>query len=152
MRDGLNYGQMMERALRGVMTEALSHVARHGLPGNHHFYITFSTQHGAVRIPDWLAERYPDRITIVLQHEYDGLEVTPQGFRVRLSFSNRSAELYVPFDAVLTFVDPSVEFGLKFEAQEDDEEGPDEPPGAPEPDEGKRGSADVVSLDKFRKH
>lgn len=150
MRDGLNYGQMMERALRGVMTEALSYVSQHGLPGAHHFYITFSTRHAAARIPGWLAESYPERITIVLQHEFDGLEVTPQGFRVRLSFSNRVADLYVPFDAVLTFVDPSVEFGLKFEAHEEE---PEESTAATEPAEpAPKGSADVVSLDKFRKH
>ncbi|MEX2518513.1 MAG: ClpXP protease specificity-enhancing factor SspB [Paracoccaceae bacterium] len=147
MRDGLNYGQMMERALRGVMAAALSDVAAHGLPGAHHFYITFACEHGAVRMPDWLRENYPDQITIVIQHEYDGLEVTPDGFAIRLSFSNRTADLYVPFDAVLTFVDPSVEFGLKFDATEADEfEEPEEPKEEPP-----KGSADVVSLDKFRK-
>lgn len=145
MSDGLNYGILMERALRGVMAEALAIVESHGLPGDHHFYITFSCGHGAVRMPDWLRQSYPDQITIVLQHEFHGLEVTPEGFRVGLSFSNRVAELYVPFDAVLTFVDPSVEFGLKFEATDSVDEPDDE---AEQP----KGSADVVSLDQFRKH
>ncbi|QIE56486.1 hypothetical protein G5B40_14065 [Pikeienuella piscinae] len=150
MRDeGLNYGQMMERALRGVMAEALAEVAAKGLPGDHHFYITFASTHGAARLPDWLREKYPDQITIVIQHEYDGLEVEPEGFRVRLSFSNRMADLYVPFDAVLTFVDPSVEFGLKFDATEI--EPPDETEVEVEADPAPNSSADVVSLDKFRK-
>lgn len=147
MREGLNYGQMMERALRGVMAQALARVAEFGLPGEHHFYITFATGHGAVRLPTWLREQFSEQMTIVLQHEFDGLEVTPEGFRVGLSFSGRPAEIYVPFDAVLTFVDPSVEFGLKFEATEAEAEMDEEP----EPEEKPRGSADVVSLDQFRK-
>lgn len=147
--EGLNYGQMMERALRGVMAEALAEVAARGLPGDHHFYITFASTHGAARLPDWLREKYPDQITIVMQHEYDGLEVEPEGFRVRLSFSSRMADLYVPFDAVLTFVDPSVEFGLKFDATEI--EPAEETEEAEESDPAPTGSADVVSLDKFRK-
>lgn len=149
-QDGLNYGQMMERALRGVMLDALQSVEKHGLPGEHHFYITFATTHGAARLPDLLREKYPDQITIVIQHEYDGLEVSPEGFRINLSFSNRPCDLYVPFDAVLTFVDPSVEFGLKFEAMEIDEV--EEIEDEPEPEETPKGSAEVVSLDTFRKH
>ncbi|MFV0475597.1 MAG: SspB family protein [Pikeienuella sp.] len=148
MRDeGLNYGRMMEQALRGVMAEALAEVAANGLPGDHHFYITFAVGHGAVRVPDWLREKYPEQITIVLQHEYDALEVEPAGFRIRLSFSNLPADLYVPFDAVLTFVDPSVEFGLKFDATETEAPEPLETP----EEEAPKPSADVVSLDKFRK-
>ena len=148
MSEGLNYGQMMERALRGVMADALAVVAAHGFPGDHHFYITFACGHGAVRMPDWLRSSYPDQITIVLQHEFSGLEVTREGFRVALSFSNRLAELYIPFDAVLTFVDPSVEFGLKFEATETEAEAEEANDGEAE----RKGSADVVSLDQFRKH
>lgn len=146
--DGLNYGLIMQRALRGVMADALSQVEAFGLPGDHHFYITFDTGHDGSVLPDWLRAEHPEQITIVLQHEFDGLEVSRDGFGVRMSFSDRPAELYVPFDAVLTFVDPSVEFGLKFDATEvedveEDEDGPEEV--AP------KGSADVVSLDQFRK-
>src|SRR5690554_4852617 len=93
-RDRLEYRQMMDRALRGVMLDALAEGAADGLPGDHHFYIAFASTHGAARMPDWLREKYPDQITIVIQHEYDGLEVEPQGFRIRLSFTNRTADLY----------------------------------------------------------
>lgn len=148
MDDGLNYGLMMQRALRGVMQDALSRVAAHGLPGNHHFYITFDTRHPGVILPDWLLEKYPDQITIVLQYEFEDLSVTPEGFGVRMSFSNRPATIFTPFDAVLTFVDPSVEFGLKFDATELDDAEPEED--EPEP-EREAASADVVSLDQFRK-
>lgn len=148
---GLNYGVMMQRALRNVMKDALLQVAATGLPGDHHFYITYETRHEAAVLPDWLSERYPDQITIVLQHEFSDLEVSEDGFSVRMSFSDRPSSLFVPFDAVLTFVDPSVEFGLKFDATEADFDEDDEDEATesepPEP----RGSADVVSLDQFRK-
>ena len=149
MHDGdLNYGVMMERALRRVMSDALSQVAEFGLPGEHHFYITYDTGHPAVVMPAWLREKYPDQITVVLQFEYSDLQVAEDGFSVRMSFSDRPAELFVPFDAVMTFVDPSVEFGLKFDSTtvEDADEDEDEPDHVEE-----RGSADVVSLDQFRK-
>ena len=153
---GLNYGLMMQRALRHVMSDALRQVSAHGLPGDHHFYITYDTGHPAAVIPDWLADQYPDQITIVLQHEYDDLEVSTDGFSVRMSFTDRPASLFVPFDAVMTFVDPSVEFGLKFDATEvedelDADEGPADEASIDALDEAARGSADVVSLDQFRK-
>ena len=144
--DLLNYGRMMQRALRGVMYEALSTVADQGLPGEHHFYITLDCRHPGFEIPDWLRADYPDQITIVLQFEFEGLAVDRDGFGVSMSFSNRPARIYAPFDAVLTFVDPSVEFGLKFDATEIEEE--PEPPEEPEKPEG---SAEVLSLDSFRK-
>ena len=149
----LNYGVMMQRALRHVMRDALRQVAETGLPGDHHFYITFDTRHPAVVMPDWLREQYAEQITIVLQFEFDDLEVSDDGFSVRMSFGDRPASLFTPFDAVLTFVDPSVEFGLKFDATEleliedEDEDGETPDPQTEEP----RGSADVVSLDQFRK-
>ncbi len=147
--DGLNYGVMMQRALRGVMADALGQVQDSGLPGEHHFYITYDTTNPSVVMPDWLRQKYPEQITIVIQHEFSDLEVTPDGFAIAMSFANRLSSLYVPFDAVLTFVDPSVEFGLKFDAtviEDDDDEGEeDTPPDRP------KGSAEVVSLDKFRK-
>lgn len=150
--DGLNYGVMMQTALRGVMADALGQVQASGLPGEHHFYITYDTTNPAVVMPDWLREQYPDQITIVIQFEFSDLEVTPEGFGISMSFSNRMSTLYVPFDAVLTFVDPSVEFGLKFDAtviEVDDEDDVDID--TPDVDEPHQGSAEVVSLDKFRK-
>lgn len=151
MNDYLNYGQIMQRALRGVMADALGQVQERGLTGEHHFYITYDVTNPAVEMPEFLRAEYPDQITIVLQHEFDNLTVTAEGFSVRMSFSDRSSDLYVPFDAVLTFVDPSVEFGLKFEVTE--VVGDDAPVDEPEPEVAPReqGSAEVVSLDKFRK-
>lgn len=149
---GINYGELMQQALRGVMSDALSFVAANGLPGDHHFYITFDTRHPGVAMPSWLHAEHPEAITIVLQHEYANLEVLEDAFSVEMTFSDKPAKLVAPFDAVLTFVDPSVEFGLKFEATEieTDEEDDPAPEGGGDPDD-ERGSADVVSLDQFRK-
>jgi hypothetical protein len=165
----LNYGHLMQKAMRRMMAEVLGTVAENGLPGKHHFYISFDTSHPGVDIPDWLRETYPDEMTIVLQEWFDDLAVTPDRFSVTLNFSNQPETLVVPFAAVRTFVDPSVKFGLKFDAHEaeeadldsllpDDEEEADEEPSAKpvervgrSPREG-GGSADVVSLDRFRKH
>lgn len=149
-QSSLNYGDMMQRALRGVMADALSQVQKDGLPGEHHFYITYSTTHPAASIPEWLFEKYPDKITIVIQHEFEDLEVSPEGFAITMSFSNKPALLYVPFDAVLTFVDPSVEFGLKFEATEIEVEEDLDETEDNAPDD--KTTADVVSLDQFRKN
>lgn len=143
----LNYGLMMQRALRSVMAEALGTVAESGLPGDHHFYITIDTRHPETDLPNWLRVEYPEQITIVLQFEYSDLEVTEDGFGVRMSFADRPAAIYAPFDAVLTFVDPSVEFGLKFDATEISEEDAPEPADEPKTEEG----GEVVSLDQFRK-
>lgn len=143
----LNYGLMMQRALRSVMAEALGTVAESGLPGDHHFYITIDTRHPETDLPGWLRAEYPEQITIVLQFEYSDLEVTEDGFGVRMSFADRPAAIYAPFDAVLTFVDPSVEFGLKFDATEIAEEDAPEPADEPKSEEG----GEVVSLDQFRK-
>ena len=148
-QDQLNYGQIMQRALRRVMNEALSLVADiGGLPGEHHFYITFDCRHPGVDMPDWLRAEYPEQMTIVIQHEFYNLQVTEDAFSVEMSFHDRPAGLTIPFDAVLTFVDPSVEFGLKFDATEaEDADEPEEE--APEVEEG---SAEVLSLDSFRKN
>lgn len=143
----LNYGQMMQRALRSVMAEALGEVAESGLPGDHHFYITIDTRHPETDLPDWLRAEYPEQITIVLQFEYSDLEVSDEGFGVQMSFADRPAAIYAPFDAVLTFVDPSVEFGLKFDATEVEQEEAPAPVKDEIPDEG----GEVVSLDQFRK-
>ncbi len=143
----LNYGRMMQRALRSVMAEALGTVAESGLPGDHHFYITIDTKHPETDVPTWLRAEYPEQITIVLQFEYSDLEVSEDGFGVRMSFADKPAMIYAPFDAVLTFVDPSVEFGLKFDANEVEQEDAPEPVESTKPEEG----GEVVSLDQFRK-
>ena len=93
-------------------------VADNGLPGDHHFFITFDTGHPDVEIADWLSDRYPGEMTVVMQHWFDNLEVAEDGFAVTLNFGDAPERLYIPFDAILTFVDPSVEFGLRFEGTE----------------------------------
>ena len=155
----IDYGGMMQRALRGVLSQALGMVAEQGPIGAHHFYIKFDTTHAGVTMPDWLKEQFPEEITIVLQHEFWDLAVTPDRFTVTLSFSDRSATMTVPFDAVLQFVDPHAEFGLKFDGHEveDEEEAPVpeadfEPEPEPDPDGPPRGGGEVVSIDSFRKH
>ena len=158
MTGSIDYGNLMHRAMRGLIQEVLSDVSANGLPGQHHFFITFDTMHPDVEIADWLSDRYPDEMTVVMQHWYDGLEVTDEGFSVTLNFGENPEPLYIPYDAIKTFVDPSVEFGLRFETQEDEEEENDddaeEVPEAPmdsSPEEAEHKDAEVVSLDSFRK-
>ena len=162
----LDYASLMHRAMRGLIREVLEDVSAGGLPGEHHFFITFDTMHPDVGIADWLSDRYPGEMTIVLQHWFDALDVDEEGFSVTLNFGDAPERLRVPFEAIRTFVDPSVEFGLRFEGQEDDAD-PEEAPAAPtaalpapvaeavqdasaDTDE-ERPPAEVVSLDKFRK-
>lgn len=149
----IDYGNLMHRAMRGLIQSVLADVAAHGLPGGHHFFITFDTTAEGVQIADWLRARYPQEMTIVIQHWFENLEVTDDGFSITLNFGNSPEPLVIPFDALRTFVDPSVEFGLRFETHEDEdseelaeEEEPDDDPEPPHHD------AQVVSLDKFRKH
>ena len=153
----LNYGHLMQRAMRTMMADVLAQVAEHGLPGDHHFYISFETAHPGVDIPDWLRETYPDEMTIVLQEWFADLAVTSDRFSVTLNFSDQAQTLVIPLEAVRTFVDPSVKFGLKFDAHDADEDGDDEEFEAHDleadrEDDAPPPSADVVSLDKFRKH
>ncbi len=112
----LKYNQMVEDALRSVVGRALSHAAERGLSGDHHFYITFLTDHPGVAIPDHLRSQYPSEMTIVLQHQFWGLEVGPETFGVTLSFANQPERLTVPYAAVSAFADPSVRFFLQFNA------------------------------------
>lgn len=140
-KGGLRYDRMVEDALRSVVRRALIHVAGHGLPGNHHFYITFRTDHPDCEIPQALRERYPGEMTIVLQHQFWGLEIAEDQFCVTLSFNDVPHRLVVPFAAVTAFADPSVRFGLQFDVDSADapagllESGPVEP-GPLEPGEG----------------
>lgn len=155
MARSIDYGNLMHRAMRGLIQSVLEDVAAHGLPGEHHFFITFNTQVEGVEIASWLRERYPEEMTIVVQNWFDNLLVDENGFEITLNFGDAPEPLKVPFDAVLTFVDPSVEFGLRFESQhsdldddDDDFDDEDEDDDTPEPP---RGDAEVVSLDKWRK-
>ena len=157
MTDTLDYGSLMHRAMRGLIFNVLEQVRDHGLPGNHHFFITFDTTHPDVQLADWLKDRYPEEMTVVIQHWFDNLEVREDGFSITLNFGDQPEPIQIPFDAIQTFVDPSVEFGLRFENQdmdEDEEEADDTEPSAEATetsDEEPRQEAEVVSLDQFRR-
>ena len=152
MTRSIDYGNLMHRAMRGLIQSVLTDVAQHGLPGGHHFFITFDTTHPGVELADWLRERYPTEMTIVLQHWFENLAVTDQGFSITLNFGNNPEPMVIPFDALRTFVDPSVEFGLRFETQDQDEDDEDDDTDIEVEEEPERRDAEIVSLDKFRKH
>ncbi len=152
MARSIDYGNLMHRAMRGLIQSVLTDVAEHGLPGAHHFFITFDTTHPEVQLADWLKERYPTEMTVVLQHWFENLIVTDEGFSVTLSFGNNPEPMVIPFDALRTFVDPSVEFGLRFETQEQDDDDDEEEEDIEVEEEPERQAAEVVSLDQFRKH
>ena len=154
MAKSINYRQLFHKAFRQVMVDVLAQVARDGLPGKHHFFITFDTAHPGVDMGSGLRARYPDEMTIVLQEWFADLAVMKDRFSVTLNFGNVPEPIVVPFDAIKTFVDPSVEIGFRFDAQE---EGVGMPEFAAEPRQAatapdKPGEGEVVSLDKFRKH
>ena len=158
----LRYDRMVEKALRGVAKEAIQEVIDGGLPGDHHFYITFLTDYEGVQIPDYLRERYPGEMTIVLQYQFHDLYVDDQWLKVTLSFNNIPEKLVIPMPAVTIFADPSVNFALQFQPLDHDGDYDDDPDGiaeaiaelADEDGEKKPKSkekGEVVSLDQFRK-
>ena len=119
LTDFMNYNEIVEKALKGVVREALNRAAATGLPGNHHFYISFATNFPQVEMPAQLKDRYPKEITIVLQHEFWDLDINDTGFSVILSFNNKRELICVPWAAITGFADPSVQFGLQFNSIED---------------------------------
>jgi hypothetical protein len=140
-QDLIRYDLLVQDALKGVVRKVLTDAAQHGLPGDHHFFISFRTADPAVRISQRLRDKYPEEMTIVLQHQFWDLSVTEHTFEVGLSFSGVPERLLVPFDSLTGFFDPSVQFGLKFELssaepvtdeeeQEEAEEDSPEPPAA----------------------
>jgi uncharacterized protein len=176
--DHIRYDLLTQQALRSVVRTVLIDAAKQGLPGEHHFYISFDTRSPGVKVSPRLRTQYPEDMTIVLQHQFWDLIVTEQGFEVGLSFNGVPERLIVPFDAVKGFFDPSVQFGLQFETAEVapveepapepekkksakgkktpavvEAEKPEPAPAvdaAPEPDK-PTGGAEVVRLDRFRK-
>jgi hypothetical protein len=116
-QDLIRYDILAQDALRGVIRKVLSEVTRTGLPGNHHFFITFVTSAPGVRISSRLREKYPEQMTIVIQHQYWDLEVSETGFEVTLSFADVSEKLAIPYAAVRGFYDPSVNFELEFDVR-----------------------------------
>lgn len=169
----MGYEQMAQTALRSVVRMALERVAAQGLPGDHHFYITFDTRHADVRIADYLRQRYPEDMTIVLQHQFWGLKVGEEHFEVTLSFNKVGEHLVIPYAALRSFFDPSVQFGLQFKTalaaagaakrvpgpapQKALPGRPAAQAGLPKPEalpvdaDKPAASADVVNLDAFRK-
>ncbi len=154
----MGYDKLVEDALRGAMVAALRQAAEQGLPGDHHFYISFRTDDPGVDIGDQLKASHPEEMTIVLQHQYWDLEVGEAAFSVALSFNRARQTLTVPYAAVTAFADPSVKFGLQFQGGADaggvaSRIDPAEPPASddmagPAPSQL---TADVVALDSFRK-
>ncbi len=133
MADLIRYDLLVQDALRGVVRLVLTEVAKNGLQGDHHFFITFKTATPGLRLSNRMRERYPDEMTVILQHQFWGLSVTDAGFEVGLSFNNNPERLFVPFAAITMFQDPSVTFGLKFDVREEPDaavEAPAEPPKA----------------------
>ena len=175
-QDLIRYDILAQEALRGVVKQVLQETAKAGLPGEHHFYISFATDHPGVRLSTRMREQYPQEMTIVVQHQYWDLKAGEHGFEIGLSFDNVPENLLVPYAAIKGFFDPSVQFGLQFETPVEDEEStgsgegvvplrenaplavvgdkPETPEGDGDndgDDDGENGGADVVSLDAFRK-
>jgi len=175
--DHIRYDILAQAALRGVVRTVLEDAAKKGLPGEHHFKITFNTTSAGVRLSNRMRERYPQDMTIVLQHQFWDLAVTEQGFEVGLSFGGVAERVAVPFDAVSAFYDPAVQFGFQFETIEGAASGEDgmpaekpaptarhlvlddnksealTAPASPSADESAPpgAGAEVVRLDRFRK-
>lgn len=154
----LPYDAWTEEALRHVVVSALSHAVREGLPGEHHFYITFRMDHPGVVVPPRLRAQYPDEMTIVLQHQFWDLKVDTEAglFSVGLSFGGVPATLVIPLEAITAFADPHVRFGLRFqpampEPVADTEDEADEPAPDQAPDSQPDNVPQVVSLDAFRR-
>ncbi len=157
-RNFLRYDSMVEAALRDVVRQALARAATDGLPGNHHFYVTYLTDFPGIEIPERLLARFPDEMTIVLQHQFWELEVGADGFAVILSFDDKPERLRVPFAAITAFADPSVNFGLQFQdssaAAGQASQAPvmekATPDAGPADDKAAPEVANVVNLDTFR--
>jgi uncharacterized protein len=179
--DAIRYDLLVQDALRNVVRKVLADAAREGMPGEHHFYITFRTDASGVRLSARMRERYPEDMTIVLQHQFWDLNVSEHALEVGLSFNNIPEHLLIPFDAITGFFDPSVQFGLKFDVQdlEPDESANDSAPPpqssdtAPTPlhiskstdhsppaphlteseasDDAEKTDAKIISIDAFRK-
>jgi uncharacterized protein len=176
--DHIRYDILAQQALRGVVRTVLADVAKKGLPGEHHFKITFDTTAPGVRLSERMRSQYPEAMTIILQHQFWDLAVRDEDFEVGLSFGGVPERLALPFDAITAFYDPAVEFGFQFEAIDGHaasepaetgaaagtapvprsvapaRSGKPEAPSAgksPEPELGANGGGEVVRLDRFRK-
>lgn len=168
--DHIRYDLLARDALRGVLRRVLTDAAEQGLPGEHHFFITFMSKADGVKISPRLLAQYPEEMTVILQHQFWDLRVTEDCFEVGLSFGGVPERLVIPFNAIKSFFDPSVQFGLQFEPAETETAAADLPPAAPSPaalavpdapsppaaaeaeDKPEPGEgAEIVRLDRFRK-
>ncbi|MEY9178971.1 hypothetical protein ABIG06_000677 [Bradyrhizobium sp. USDA 326] len=168
--DHIRYDVLARDALRGVLRKVLTDAAAHGLPGEHHFFITFVSRAEGVKLSPRLLAQYPEEMTIILQHQFWDLTVLEDRFEVGLSFGGIPERLVVPFSAIKSFLDPSVKFGLQFDTSDVAEVAPENLPAAPapsavsvpapateeteatdEPPPPSQGGAEVVRLDRFRK-
>lgn len=151
MSGEINYQALVQDALRGVVRDLLRKAATEGLPGGHHFFVAFQTKAPGVVVPPFLADRFPEEMSIVLQHQFWDLDVGDEEFSVTLAFGAVRHRVTIPFMALNSFVDPAAKFGLKFEPEDEPAELEE---GSEEGDDG-QGSADpkapVVSLDRFRR-
>ncbi len=168
MSDIIDYGKLVDEAMHIIVLKVLKIIQEKGLPGNHHFFISFVTKHPGVKLSQTLTNKYPKEMTIVLQYQFQDLIVESQGFSVVLSFNGVKEKIYIPFTAITTFADPSVQFGLQFREVDyeyededmivefEDDEHPiakdaEAPKGKGKKGGKKKGENNVVSLDKFRK-
>jgi hypothetical protein len=149
VKDLLRYDKMVEAALRGVVREALARTAANGLPGAHHFYVTFRTSFPGVVLADHLGQRYPEEMTVVLEHQFWDLDVLEDRFSVTLSFQNKPERITIPFEAITAFADPAVKFGLQFQAVSSESDVALAE--CPTSDEKSEKPGEVVALDAFRK-
>ncbi|MDR3285441.1 MAG: ClpXP protease specificity-enhancing factor SspB [Holosporales bacterium] len=144
----IDYDVFVQKALRNIVHDILLDTMNYGLVGNHHYYITFATNHPWVEMPSYLVEMYPDEMVIVLQHEFWDLEVMNDRFSVTLYFDDASERITVPFAALVNFLDPSVKFGLQFVPDNDE---PNPKPSKTSFSKNAPPSENVISLDDFRK-
>jgi len=169
VRNIIDYGKLVDEAMHIIVCKVLKIVEKRGLPGDHHFFISFITKHPGVKISKVLTDKYPKEMTIVIQYQYQDLKVDNNGFGITLSFSGHRENIYIPYSAITTFADPSVQFGLQFREVEydydeldiefgdqDEADGMnDDPPpsggGNGGSSKSKKKDDNVVSLDKFRK-
>jgi hypothetical protein len=144
-----DYEKMVQDKFKEMVFDVLKHVEKEGLPSNHHFFITFATNHPRLVLPDYLVEENPEEMTIVVQHQFWELEVDSKGFSIVLSFDGSSHNIYIPFDSLIAFVDPYADFGLEFspvlsnDNYEDKDDSPDDDDTTPK--------GNVVTIDFSKK-
>jgi hypothetical protein len=158
--DMIDYGRLVDEAMHIIVYKVLKIIQDKGLPGNHHFFISFITKYPGVKLSKSLLNRYPREMTIVLQYQFQDLSVDQKGFTVTLSFNGIKEKIYIPFAAITTFADPSVQFGLQFreadyeyqdEINVEIEDEPKNPKSKSSEDKDENNVNNVVSLDQFRK-